>query len=324
VRNNRILVVYNMCGIRRENIGFYKLAINSVLEQNFEGMQIVLSMYKSSVHCKKELAKEFGNKISYVFYDHTDMLGVNATFNKTVRICVEKYGDFDGYLYLDSGIILTDFTSDEHTKIIQKSYDAFMSGPYSMISLQVDDDSGFHHLGMKNTSTVSQVSGEHYVIPLGKAVNLHSQIFSHEIYETFEGKILPDVFAAYCSESVLSFFNSCIHKKWILMKDVVVRHLPSLEGSSASFLHQSPKHDNPWNNLLHDRDALDFINDDGAINAGLGYEECNGIMMHKEDAYDENGNSLDPKELKKYIKKYFFLSKQELDYNDVEYNAIFR
>ena len=49
---------------------------------------------------------------------------------------------------------------------------------------------------------------------------------------------------------------------------------------------------NTWNNLLYERDALDFINDPEAYYAGLGYEECNDIMNHNSKSYDEEGNPL--------------------------------
>ena len=106
------------------------------------------------------------------------------------------------------------------------------------------------------------------------------------------------------------------------MKDVVVHHRPSLEGASASFSHHSLRYGNPWNNLLCGRNALDFINDPEAIEAGLGYEECNQIMMHKEEAYDENGYAKYPDKLREIIKKYFFLSKDEFDYNKVKHKTV--
>ena len=66
---------------------------------------------------------------------------------------------------------------------------------------------------------------------------------------------------------------------------------------------------------MHGRDAMNFINDLDAIEAGMGYEECNNIMMHKKEAFDENGYAKYPEKLKEIIKKYWFLSKEEFDYN---------
>jgi hypothetical protein len=103
---------------------------------------------------------------------------------------------------------------------------------------------------------------------------------------------------------------------------MMILHYPSLEGASASFAWNSVEHKNSWNNLLHGRNALDFINDQEAIDAGLGYEECGGIMMHKKDAFDENGYSKNPEKLKEIIKKYMFLTKEELDYDEIKYKKL--
>ena len=141
------------------------------------------------------------------------------------------------------------------------------------------------------------------------------------MFEALGGKLIPDVFAAYCTESVYSFCSAAINKKWIIIKDIMVRHYPSMEGASASFSHHSLVHKNTWNNLLFGRDALDFINDSEAISSGLGYEECQNIMMHKKDAYDEDGNAKYPDKLKQMINKHFILSKKEFDYDKIKYNA---
>ena len=110
------------------------------------------------------------------------------------------------------------------------------------------------------------------------------------------------------------------------MADRQVRHLKAIDGPSSGFTHrvssedQSGKivHNNHWNNFLFGRNALDFINDKKAVEAGLGYEECSGIMLHNPDAYDENGLCRKPDDLRKVIDKYLFLSEQELDYKGIK------
>ena len=98
----------------------------------------------------------------------------------------------------------------------------------------------------------------------------------------------------------------------------MLHHRKGVDGASASVPHWSPKHNNPWNNLLYDRNALDFIRDEEAVAAGLGYEECNKIMVHREDQYDEQGFSTAPKQLVSMINKYFFLNNKELDYDKIQ------
>jgi len=117
--------------------------------------------------------------------------------------------------------------------------------------------------------------------------------------------------------------TSAIQKKWVIMKDILLHHQGALEGpSSAEHSQTSVEHKNSWNNLLCGRNALDFINDPEAIEAGLGYEECNEIMLHKEEAFDENGYAKYSEKLREINKKYLFLSKDEFDYNTIRCNAI--
>ena len=318
---NKLLVVYNTCGVKRENIPFYIKAIESILSQDFDNMRVVVSMFKNSLNCKRELAKKFGNKISYIFYDE-NVLTINQTFNSTVKLCTQKYGKFDDYLYMDSGVILQQIDNKQNDQIFKKAYKEYKSGPYSIASVQVNHDAGYHQIGMKYSSDEVQIKNKNYVMPIGKAINLHLQFFSNDLYEALNNTLMPDIFVAYCTESVYSFCCAAINKKWIIIRDILVHHHPSMEGASASFPHHSLVHKNTWNNLMFGRDALDFINDQEAIDAGLGYEECQSIMMHKKSAYDENGFAKNPEKLKDLINKHLILTKEEFDYGKINYNVI--
>ena len=160
--------------------------------------------------------------------------------------------------------------------------------------------------------------GEHLIVPIGKACNAHLELFSNKLYQTYKNKILPDVFAAYCSESVLTFLTAGVEEFWIIMKDRQVRHLKGVDGASLCASHTSNVHKNPWNNLLYGRDALLFINDKDAIGAGLGYEECNNIMMHDASKYNEDGTCKNPAKLVEQINKHFFLTEEELNYKKMK------
>jgi hypothetical protein len=108
-----------------------------------------------------------------------------------------------------------------------------------------------------------------------------------------------------------------IGKKWAILRDVILNHNKSVDGASISVPHVSPTTGNAWNNLLCGRNALEFIHDPEAIFAGLGYEECNGIMMHRKEAYDQNENSLNITLLQNAIRKYFYLTEDELNYSSI-------
>ena len=298
-----IVSVYNTCGINQDKTDWYSQCLESVLEQDMK-TEVVVSSCMNSVACLRTLKERFGDQISIVFYP--DRLIVNSTFNKTVRV---KDKGQDGFLFLDSGVKLTDKTSiSQMAERLDKS---------SMVALQVDVDTGFGPLGMLQDSSKPQVVGEDFKIPLGKGINLHAQIFGRELQDTF-GNLIPDVFAAYCTESTFSFLNACVQKDWVIVADVMAHHNKAVDGPSSSQPHHSPVHRNPWNNLLHGRDALDFINDPEAKQAGLGYEECGRIMMHDPSAYDGDIPK-DPEKLIEMVKKYFFLNPGELDYEKIDY-----
>ncbi len=307
------VLVYNTCGIRRDNTQVYIKAIKSFLNQNFDDFRVMLSACRNSPECIDVLYEVFKNDISYSL--HTEPHTVNITFNKSLQDFVRHYGPAESYLYIDSGC-----TFDDQKDVLSKLYDCYKSGPYGIVSLQCDTDEALQILDPKfkyQTSEI-QIKGEDYVIPIGKSINQHTFLFSNEMFKAYNNKITPDVFAAYCTESTLNFLAAGVKQKWVIMKDLQIRHLKAVDGPSVSQSHISKEHRNPWNNLLCGRDARAFINDPEAYRVGLGYEECNNIMNHNPDAYDKDGYSIYPEELVKNINKYFFLSKEELDYDKMK------
>lgn len=305
---NKILTVYNTCGINQDRTEWYSRCIESIFNQDYE-TDIVVSSCMNSRPCLETLKSRFGESLGIIHYPERYI--VNVTFNKTVLI-KDLDNKYDGFFFLDSGVELTDKTS------LSQMQERMSTN--SMVSLQVDIDTGFEPLGFKQNSSTAQIVNQDFKIPLGKGINLHSQIFSRDILDTF-GLIIPDVFAAYCTESTFSFLNACVEKEWVIVKDVMAHHNKAVDGPSSSQPHFSPVYRNPWNNLLYNRNALDFITDANCISCGLGYEECGNIMMHNQDAYDK-GKPKYKQELIDNIKKYFYSNKTELDYNDINYESI--
>lgn len=316
---NKMLVVYNTCGIKKDNTEWYKECINSLLDQEFDDFHIVLSSCMNSIDCIREVYKTFRNSISYCFYPepHT----VNITFNKTVQECVSKFGEFECYVYIDSGC-----TFGDQTDVLSKSYKSLKKNDYAMLSLQVSTDEALQAIDPKyeyETEEI-QIVGEDLRIPLGKACNAHVIFHSNEYYKAYDGRLWPDIFAAFCTESTFTFLCSAIKKYWAILKDVKIEHIKATDGPSVGSSHLSVRYKNAWNNLLYGRNALDFIEDEAAIQCGLGYEECNNVMLHKPEAYDDNEFSTMPEELISAIKKYFFLSKEELDYENIKHKFVAR
>lgn len=309
---SKILSVFNICQKDKDNCDNYINSIRSILYQNLGGIdnRLVISSVRNSDGCLKRLRGEFGNLTDIIYYN--DPYTVNITFNKTVQECVKRFGKFDGYLYIDSGVI---FTDNNAIRIMSEFLDQKI---YSMITVQTNSDNGFlSWLGF------DFVRDQNFIMPIGRACNLHCQLFSNELFETYDKKIIPDVFAAYCTESVFSFLNSVIHKKWVVIKDIIIHHSHGLDGGSMYFNKKSDRFGTDWNNLLFGRNALDFINDQEAIDAGLGYEEIHNVMMHKNNMYENDVFSRDPERLKRVILKYLFSNSGELNYDNIAhtYNA---
>ena len=299
------LVVYNTCGIRSDNVGQYIKSIRSILDSKTDfTFRVIMSSCLNSEECRREVHTAFGSEIDIMAVDepHT----VNITYNNSCLHATKQYGVPKGYLYIDSGV---DFIDNDET--LNKGFLSFLENDYGILSFQVDTDHGFDSLDIDHP-----VKGEDFIIPLGGAVNGHADLFSSDIIKEY-GALWPDVFSAFCTESTFSFVAASVNKKWAILKDHVLTHKKGIDGPSLCVPHISPQTKTPWNNLLCGRDALDFINSKEAIEAGLGYEECNNIMMHNKNSYDDKNLPKNPSALKECIKKYLYLSRDELKYPEL-------
>ena len=310
----KILTIYNTCGINANRTDWYTKCLQSVIDQDYPDNKIVMSSCLNSEGCITAIKDKFQDLVDIVLF--SDPYIVNTTCNRSIQLMVEKYGEFDAYLFLDSGVCFTDPQS------ISKAVESIKQNDYSMLTIQTDTDTGFMPFGFSQDSPTAQITGEDFIIPLGHACNLHCQFFTNDIFKAFGNKIIPDVFAAYCTESTFPFLNASVGKKWGILKDVMAPHNKAVDGPSSSQPHISQSHGNPWNNLLYGRDAREFIDDPEAIQCGLGYEECGNVMNHNPEAYDKNDNALFPEELKSAILKYFFTNESDLDYNNIETSII--
>ena len=148
-----------------------------MLKQDIQGLRVALSSCKNSPECIKKLISTFGNRISYCLTP--ELHTVNITFNNAVRKSVEEFGDFESYMYVDSGCWFED------KDIIQKAYDCLKSGPNGIVAVQVDTDEALNILDpkFKHSTDEMQIVGEDYVIPIGKSINQHVHLFSNEIFQ---------------------------------------------------------------------------------------------------------------------------------------------
>ena len=308
---NKLLVVYNTCGFSgREHVDWYIDCINNLLDQDFEDFKLVISSCGNRMPIIKKLISTFKNRVSYNFIN--DRITVNQSFNHAVRKCVEEYGEFEGYLYIDSGINVRD-----NKKVLSEAYELFKSDNYGMLTIQASNDNGF-----KQWIDVDEyVTEENFIVPIGRACNLHTQIFSNEVFKAFDNKIIPDIFIAYCTESIFSFLAATVKQKWVIMKDMVLEHLKSIDGATCGFDHTGPKGDNK-NNLFAGLDIYEICKDPEAWESGFGYEEMQGVMHHDPKKYNKKGEVKDPNRLKEFIRTRMFLTKEQFDYDNIVHKFI--
>jgi hypothetical protein len=132
----KLLIVYNTCGISgRSNIEGYISSLNSILRQDIEDVEVVVSACMNSASDIAALKETFPDML---INSVEEIVPVSVTFNDTVRKCVNKMGEFEGYLFIDSGI---DF--EDQTSAIRELYELFKSDSYGMVAARTDDDMGF-------------------------------------------------------------------------------------------------------------------------------------------------------------------------------------
>lgn len=306
------LIVYNICGISgKDNSDYYVQAINTITNQKFKNYKLVISACKNP---NSQIEKIQKNCKVDLINSIDDVLPVNITFNDSVHEGVKKFGKFEGYIYLDSGIMFTD--ENQLGNLIA----LYESGNYGMVSAQVDNDFGWCWFGINEYSR--PILQRNLIIPVGRACNLHCQIFSKEIFEYY-GNVIPDIFKSYCTESVFSFINAALKKQWAVSADVRVHHAffvpdgrpdngDGIDGHSSGF--RAPP--GTWDDTFPPYTMKHIISLQEGTECGFGYEELRGIKVHSPNCFDENYYCTNER-LKEFIKKYLYLSDEYFNYDKI-------
>lgn len=299
--NDKLLVVYNICGIKgddRDRLNYYLAAIESIHQQDFKHFHLAISSCLNSDYICDSLTN-----FSDIFIRYPDPYPVNVTFNKTVDLCVQKYGEFNSYIFIDSGILLT------RPDVLKNLYNESLSDAV-MVSVGCDTDTGitdwFPEFGNNIPSK--------FRVGLDKALNLHCQLFSNEIRQKF-GRILPDLFESYGTECSFPSICSSLNKKWIHLNDVVVEHRRGMDGPSSAF--SGGRHDAVYRRPENIFQIMFSIE---AMECGIGYEGFRGIKMADRSKYDKNEYAIDDK-LFNFIKDNLYLPKEYLDYVNIKYET---
>ena len=311
----KLLAVYNTCGIGgRVNVDNYITSLESLLSQDFSDMQVALSSCLNNPGEIELLKHHFGDNITY--NSIYEPVPISVTFNHTVQKCIEKFGEFDGYLFIDSGIDFVNSTSS-----VGDLFTLFESGPYSSVAARTDDDMGFDDWFNTDIRGDTLFDTGHLIVPLGSAVNLHVQIFSKQWLHSY-GRILPDIFAGQCMESVFSFMCAAIRTKWVVSKNVILHHRTGMDGPSSGFAPHvwQMKGNNRWDHLFGTNEpVLDIISRGKEF--GMGYEEVQKICLHRDDQFDEEDYCINDK-LAPYIRDNLFVSKDQFDYDGMKYSFV--
>lgn len=313
MKNDNVLVVYNTCGLSgKENSQWYIDSIESILSQTLENMRVVMSSCCNSELTRERVFNHFGDRIFYYFIDQ--IVTVNISSNAAIIESVKRFGRFAAYIYVDSGMNFR-----EQKTVLAQAYESFKLNNYGILSIQASNDNGFENwLGF-----TGYVQDNDFIIPVGRACNSHVHIFSDKIYESFERRLHPDIFAAYCTESVFSFITAAIGMRWAVMKDVVVEHNRGVDGATTGFDHTGPRRD-PANNLLCGLDMRIILSNPEAWASGFGYEEINSVFIHNAGAYNADGKCNDPARLQKFLNKNVFLRVDQFDYDNVTNSSFIR
>ena len=304
--NYKHLIVYNICEIGRRNCDWYIKCIDNLLKLTHAKYHVAVSGCRVSTETKQELYNRYKDKVSFIYTEN--FLAVNVTFNLAVRYCVKKFGSFTGYLYFDSGVDI-----ENNYGLLNEIEERVLQDKYSMITIQTDTDHGHHWFNPDHVNN-PYIKNKDFIMPVGKCCNLHVSYFSDELRKTFT-RPLPDIFRAFCTESVLSFLNASIKKQWVILKDIILTHDKTTDGAVGSYDVVGPKLV-PWNNLYGTADMKKIVDDPNAREVGLGYEELAGILMHDPQLYTPEGHCKN-NILKDYIKDKLFLTPDQLNYDHI-------
>ena len=305
MEKNRLLIVYNICGISgKDNIKYYMPAIQALLNNARDGDTVLISGCMTDPKHKHILRSHFGNNVEYVWTD--EVRTISFTFNRAVREVVDRRGAFEGYVYVDSGCTLS------NPNTLDDLYDTFTTTDAHMVSTLTDDDSGEDSWFGKDL----EEEDNEFRVPIGKALNLHVQLFSEELRQAY-GNVLPDIFASYCMESIFTFLCAALRGSWIVRTDHTVHHVWSLDGASSGFNPHGmiARIMPPHHHLVPEapRHMLEILKDPLVERSGFGYEEVQKVKMHDPDKYTEEGYTNNDY-LLPFIKDNMYLSDTQFDY----------
>jgi hypothetical protein len=319
MEDKKILVVYNICGIKYDNIHMWTNHLEDIIAQDYTNYTIAISGCKISENSKKIL-NDLKNKYNNIVLNWIDeILPISVTFNQTVQVCIDKLGSFDGYFYIASDV---KFGNDK--KVISKMAKLHFEGNGAITSAMVDNDHGLDGIYYDCWDELdSLLNTDHFCINIGRGANMHAMIFDHSIYEAFNKKLLPDIFASHHIENTFVYIAAALEKKFIVhSKDIMLGHIGFADGHAVGFMDEIKwDHKIAWKHLFKSSiPAEERLLNDEAKECGFGYGGT--LLLPNEKMYDENESHINPARLLNFLKTAIYLSKDEFDYQNVNYTFI--
>lgn len=310
------LIVYNLCGLKRDNYDKWVENIESFLtskretptyegENHFDFIVSACNVQPATKDKLKVFCKQKNLKLAFI----DEVLPVNVTFNLN---CLRNPG-YDYYVYCAS-----DVNAMGQIHIIQKLKRFHNVNNNAITGAYVIGDTlhvkySFYKEDLKKGIDVTFRPGEGF--------NCHFVMFDKCLIEAY-GALMPDVFAGPCTESVFYYVTEAIKRRLGMLNAVELSLFhpeasQDLDGSSSGF-----KEGYGYKQLY--KSKLSFA--DRFLTAevkqsGFGYEEVYNVLNHDKSLY-KNNKCIDPEKLYKIVKKTVYLNKQELDYDKLKYNKV--
>lgn len=307
-----------MCEIGgRGNVPYYLDCIRSLALQDLNGgpgvdYKIALSGCMMTHETAGALQATFGDYLSYNWIHEPHPLSI--TFNDTVDQMVKKFGPFDGYLYVDSGINFWD--PRNRFDALKCLWDLHQENENAITAAFPSNDDGHQWWG------IQYVPGQDYFFKGGKCTNMHVQIFD-ESWRAQYRRILPDIFADHSMESTFSGMCAAIRKKYMITQKVHLLHNHSMDGASigARNKHMDPNYTpasslTPTVLLYKTKKDMDQRYREG-YEYGFHYECCKEFWKPDLEKFDENWFAKDDR-LKDFYRDELFLKPEEFNYDDIK------
>ena len=250
--------------------------------------------FRSDLHKLASLIKT-KHKLSHIHFE--DWCPVYVGFNGSILSMMSMKSDYDVISYCSEDCIMTKKTDLDC--LLQE----FNNPNVGIVSALVDNDNSQWYPHYNILDNVSRI------VSLGESVNMHQFLFSRPFMEKYDFKY-TDVFVAWATESLLTFFTEAVGMNWTHCQKVMLRH--QRESKERGFdgyglYARGPASTSPgpeYDEII--RPGLEF---------GLGFECCRGLYPFKPELYNE-GKCRKRDELYNYIKNNLFLKHEQFNYDN--------